>query len=118
MSVKRTTVFVLGFLVTLAGCASPGTLIVRQAGDATPKIGKAPADGIYALFIAGQSQALYEVSLKKDAPLGFDRSDDGVVSWLYAVAGPSRNRLDVTQTYEWRLQPDQSQASEKSKGGN
>jgi hypothetical protein len=57
------------------------------------------------LFIAGQQQDLFEVSLKAGDPLGFEWGDDGTVKWMYAVAGTSKNRLDVTKTYEWRRLP-------------
>ena len=67
-----------------------------------PKMGTAPEDGNYGLFIPGQQQELLNFPLKKGDPLGFDRGNDGVVQWMYAVAGNSRNRLDITQTYEWR----------------
>ena len=92
-------------LLILSGCSSPGVLVARQEQDAIPKMGKVPADGNYGLFIAGQSQELIDVPLKKDDAIGFERGDDGVVRWLYAVAGTAKNRVDVTQTYEWRRQP-------------
>jgi hypothetical protein len=92
-------------LLLLAGCSSPGVLISRQEKDSPPKMDTAPADGNYGLFIAGQQQELLEFPLKKGDPLGFDRGDEGPVHWMYAVAGNARNRLDVTQVYEWRRQP-------------
>ena len=96
---------VIGFLLVVVGCSSPGIFVSRQAGNSVPKIGVAPVDGTYGLYIAGESQSLYEVPMKQGQPLGFERGDDGVVRWMYAVAGNSRNRLDITQTYEWRRQP-------------
>ena len=95
---------VLLVLLIMSGCSSPGTLIARQEADALPKMTKVPQDGNYGLFIAGQSQELLEFPLKKDDPLGFERGEDGVIRWLYAVAGNIKNRLDVTKTYEWRRQ--------------
>ena len=91
--------------VLLAGCSSPGILVSQQAGEAAPKMGKTPSDGTYGLFIAGESQDLYDLPLKKDQPLGFEWGEDGVVRWMYAIAGDSKNRLDVTKTYEWRRLP-------------
>jgi hypothetical protein len=96
---------ITGLVLLLAGCSSPGLLISRQDKDAVPAMGKAPADGTYGLFIAGQAEDLYDLPLKQGEPLGFERGNDGVVRWLYAVAGKSKNRLDVTQTYEWRKLP-------------
>jgi hypothetical protein len=96
---------ITGLLLLLAGCSSPGSLIARQEKDALPAMGKVPADGTYGLFIAGQSEDLYDLPLKQGEPMGFQRGDDGVWRWLYAVAGSSKNRLDVTQTYEWRKLP-------------
>jgi hypothetical protein len=90
------------FVLLLAGCSSPGVLVYRQVQEAPPKLGKAPVDGTYGLFIAGQSQDLYELPLKKDDPLGFVWEEDGMIHWMYAVGGASKNRLDVRQTYEWR----------------
>jgi hypothetical protein len=102
----KTSAIIVGVaLLIMTGCSSPGILVARQEADALPKMGKAPEDGNYGLFIAGQSQELLEFPLKKDDPIGFDRGEDGVVRWLYAVAGNAKNRLDVTQTYEWRRQP-------------
>jgi hypothetical protein len=92
-------------MLAVAGCSSPGTLVARQDKDTVPKVGTAPVDGNYGLFIAGQSQELLDYPLKTGDPLGFDRGNDGVVQWLYAVAGNSRNRLDITQSYEWRRLP-------------
>jgi len=103
--VKRQAMWIAGLFLLAAGCSSPGILVVRQEGDALPKMGTAPADGTYGLYIAGQSQYQFEVPLKKDQPLGFERGEEGMVRWLYAVAGASRNRLDIRQTYEWRRQP-------------
>jgi hypothetical protein len=105
MAVNRTTAFLGAIFILASGCASPGTLVYRQTGDALPKVGKAPVDGVYALFIAGESQELERVTLKKETPLGFENGSDGIVQWLYAIAGPMRLRLDVRLTYEWRLQP-------------
>jgi hypothetical protein len=92
-------------LFLLVGCSSPGLFISQQQGDSVPKMGTAPVDGTYGLFVAGQGQELLDFTLKQGDPLGFDRSDDGVVQWMYAVAGNSRNRLDITQNYEWRRLP-------------
>jgi hypothetical protein len=103
MKALSATVVIALFL--MAGCSSPGILVARQDADALPKMSKAPEDGNYGLFIAGQSQELLNFPLKKDDPIGFERGEDGVVRWLYAVAGTAKNRLDVTQTYEWRRQP-------------
>lgn len=102
---NRKLTVIIGLVLLAAGCSSPGIFVARQQGDALPKMGKAPVDGTYGLFIAGQPDSLYDVPLKAGQPLGFDRGDDGIVQWMYAVAGASRNRLDVTLTYEWRRQP-------------
>jgi hypothetical protein len=96
---------IAGLLFLLVGCSSPGVLVSKQDKDTVPKIGTAPVDGDYGLFIAGQQQDLLDFPLKAGDPLGFDRGNDGVVQWLYAVAGNSRNRLDITQNYEWRRLP-------------
>jgi hypothetical protein len=101
----RTKIALVSVVLLLAGCSSPGELMSRQVGEATPYVGKAPAEGPYGLFIAGQQQDLFEVSLKAGDPLGFEWGDDGTVKWMYAVAGTSKNRLDVTKTYEWRRLP-------------
>jgi hypothetical protein len=92
-------------LFLLAGCSSPGILVSSQVNESPPKMGKAPVDGTYGLFIAGQSQDLYDLPLKAGEPLGFEWAEDGTVKWMYAIAGISRNRLDVTKTYEWRRLP-------------
>ena len=94
-------------IALLAGCSSPGILTARLDSGTLPTMGKAPVDGIYSLFIAGQSLDLtgQGVSLKQNQPLGFESGEDGIIHWLYAVAGNVRYRLDVTQTYEWRRQP-------------
>jgi len=96
---------IVGLMLLLTGCSSPGVLIASQDKGAVPKVGTAPVDGDYGLFIAGQSQDLLDFQLKAGDPLGFDRGNDGIVQWLYAVAGNSRNRLDITQNYEWRRLP-------------
>ena len=101
----RNLLSIAGLILLLAGCSSPGLLVARQEGDAIPKMGKAPADGTYGLFLAGQSEDLYDLPLKSGDPLGFERGEDGVIRWLYAVGGNSKNRLNVTQTYEWRKLP-------------
>jgi hypothetical protein len=98
----RTKIALISLALFVAGCSSPGTLMCRQEGEATPYVGKAPADGTYGLFIAGQKQDLYDVFLKTGDPLGFEWGDDGTVKWMYAVSGSMKNRLDVTKTYEWR----------------
>jgi hypothetical protein len=92
--------------ILIAGCSSPGILATRLDRNALPTMGKAPVDGIYGLFIAGESLDLtgQGVSLKQGQPLGFESGEDGMIRWLYAVAGNVRYRLDVTQTYEWRRQ--------------
>jgi hypothetical protein len=113
MSVKRTTFFIAGLLMLVSGCASPGTLVFRQNGDELPKLGKAPVDGTYDLFVAGQSQELFSFQLKKDEALGFQSDTDGTVQWLYMIAGSRRHRLDLRQTYEWRLQPEEQTAEKK-----
>jgi hypothetical protein len=92
-------------LISFAGCSSPGILVSQQLQESPPKMGRAPVDGTYGLFIAGESEYLYDVPLKKDQPLGFEWAEDGMVKWIYAVAGDSKNRLDVTKTYEWRRLP-------------
>jgi hypothetical protein len=107
--------FAVILLAGLAGCSSPGMLVSRQSGDAVPVMGKTPADGMYGLFIAGEDQPLYELYLKKDQPIGFDRGEEGIVRWLYAEGGPSRNRLDVTRSYEWRLLPTEPGTGESGK---
>jgi hypothetical protein len=94
-----------GLVLLLAGCSSPGILVSQQVQQSPPKMGRAPVDGTYALFIAGDSQYLYDLPLKKDDPLGFEWEEGGIVRWIYAVAGTSKNRLDVTKTYEWRRLP-------------
>jgi hypothetical protein len=105
MKTVRLSTILLATAALLAGCSSPGELVSRQEGDSIPKLGTAPVDGTYGLFIAGQGQELLDFNLKQGDALGFDRSNDGVVQWMYAVAGNSRNRLDITQTYEWRRLP-------------
>jgi hypothetical protein len=95
----------LSIMILLTGCSSPGILAYRQVDESAPTLGKAPEDGTYGLFIAGQQQDLYEVPLKAGDPLGFQWSSDGIVKWMYAIAGADRNRLDLTQTYEWRRLP-------------
>ncbi len=92
-------------LVLIAGCSSPGTLVSRQVQDSTPKVGRVTVDGTYGLFIAGESQDLYEVPLKAGDPIGFEWAEQGLVHWMYGIAGNSKNRLDVTRTYEWRRLP-------------
>jgi len=92
-------------LLMMTGCSSPGTLTARHEPGAVPRMAQAPEDGTYGLFIAGQMQELLSFPLKKGDPLGFEQGDDGALRWLYAVAGDVKNRLDVTQTYEWRRLP-------------
>lgn len=89
-------------VLLLVSCSAPGVLVLHQAGDAAPKMGKAPADGKYRLFINNQSPEEDEFALKKGDPLGFEWANNGAVQWLYAVAGAAKQRLDVTRTYEWR----------------
>lgn len=98
-------IFAIAWLLMVVGCASPGVLISAQDKDSPPKMGTAPTEGNYGLFIAGQQQELMEFPLKKGDPLGFDRGDEGPVHFIFWVAGNQRNRLDVRQVYEWRLQP-------------
>jgi hypothetical protein len=100
---KQWTIYLAGVLLLAAGCSSPGTLVSRQDVNGLAKLGTAPVDGTYGLFIAGEQDEQYPVTLKKGAPLGFDRGSEGGLDWLYAVAGNSRMPLDVTKTYEWRL---------------
>ena len=92
-------------LLLIAGCSSPGEFVARQAGESAPRMGTAPQDGTYGLFIAGEGSQLYDLPLKQGDPLGFEWVDEGNVKWMYAVAGNSRNRLDVQKTYEWRRLP-------------
>ncbi len=92
-------------LFVLAGCSSPGVLVSRQVEETPPKMGRVQVAGTYGLFIAGDAQDLYELPLHVDDPIGFEWGDEGLVKWIYAVGGNSRNRLDVTKTYEWRRLP-------------
>jgi len=96
---------IAGLVLLIAGCSSPGVLVYQQAGEAPPKMGTAPMDGTYGLFIAGTSTDLYDLPLKKGQALGFQWGEDGEVRWMYAIAGDSKNRLDVSKTYEWRRLP-------------
>ncbi len=66
------------------------------------RMSKVTATGEYGLFRPGDQQPLLEFSLKAGDRIGFEKVNDGVVIWLYGVAGNSRNRLEVDKTYEWR----------------
>jgi len=78
----KKVVATIGLILLLAGCSSPGIFVSRQQGEALPKMGTAPEDGNYGLFIPGQQQELLNFPLKKGDPLGFDRGNDGVVQWM------------------------------------
>jgi hypothetical protein len=94
-------------MLLLAGCSSPGVFVTRAGDGNAAKLGTAPADGTYGLFIAGEGEPEFQVPLKKGDSLGFDspegfQPNDLKVVFLYAVAKGERVRLDIRQTYEWR----------------
>jgi hypothetical protein len=102
---NKLVIFLVGYaLITMfiPGCSSPGVLVIHQAPDAKMQMSKVAASGDYGLFRAGEQQPLLEFSLKAGDPIGFERQNDGIVIWLYAVAGNVRNRLEVDKAYEWR----------------
>ena len=93
-----------------AGCSSPGRLVAHHdAGVTAATVGAAPVDGDYGLFVAGEANPLIRYPLVVGQPLGFevqtDRDKDDLrITWLIAVAGGERRRLDLSHTYEWRRQ--------------
>jgi hypothetical protein len=99
------TILALGLLTS--ACSSPGTLVVRQTPDLAPNMSKAPTEGSYGLFVAGAADPVVSYRLKQGDPIGFESSQGGTVgsltiTWLYAIAGHQRLRLDVDRSYEWR----------------
>ncbi len=90
------------FTLLLAGCSSPGDLVIHQAGDAPMRTTKVTVAGDYGLFLAGDQQPLLQFPLKPGDTIGFERVNDGAVIWLYGISGNARNRLQVEKTYEWR----------------
>jgi hypothetical protein len=94
-------------LLVLAGCSSPGVFIAKAGNGTIPKMGTAPVDGTYGLFIAGHDQPDWQVPLKAGDPLGFESverpmPDDLKMAYVRAVAGKEWRVIDERQTNEWR----------------
>lgn len=103
---RRAGLTLLG-VVLAGGCASPGRLVARHAGDGPGHVAAAAEGGTYGLFVAGEGQPLTRVPVRAGQPLGFDVATDTAtdhlrIQWLNAVAGDDRRRLDMTKDYEWR----------------
>ena len=92
---------------SLSACSSPGTLVSRQNPGDVPRLDRATQDGVYGLFIAGEDDPLFRTLIRTGDNLGFTIaavSSVGAVriSYLYAIYGENRFRLDPDKTYEWR----------------
>jgi len=93
--------------ISAGGCGSPGTLTVEQSASQPPIQTTVPADGVYGLFIAGQSDPLVTVKLNQGDKLGFATTEGGTVGamriqWRCAVAGERYLHLDFDDHYQWR----------------
>jgi hypothetical protein len=105
MVLRRLLGLTVGLMV--AGCSSPGVLVTRAGGGEPAKMGEAPEDGTYGLFIAGQGEPMFRVPLKKGEPIGFEfrfrqTKMDLEIKILFAVAGNESRPLDGQETHEWR----------------
>jgi hypothetical protein len=94
-------------LLALAGCSSPGVFIAKAGNGTVPKMGTAPVDGTYGLFIAGNDRPFEQVPLKAGEPLGFESverpmPEDLKMVYIRAVAGKYWWVINSEQTNEWR----------------
>jgi hypothetical protein len=102
-------VLAIGAALIAFGCAStsPGTLVARQEAHALPAMIKAPQDGAYGLFIAGESDPVFAVQLRQGDDIGFEQANRATVGtlqiiYLYAVYGGNRYPVNAAKAYEWR----------------
>jgi hypothetical protein len=101
-AMKCSTMAMMIGVLMLSGCSSPGDLLLHQEANLPPKVIKVEVAGDYGLFIAGESQPLLQFSLKQGDQIGFERDAEGMVTWLRAIAGTQRTRLEIDKSYEWR----------------
>jgi hypothetical protein len=92
---------------SVSGCSSPGTLVARQTPGDVPHLDKATQDGVYGLFISGEDDPIFRTLIRAGDSLGFTVAAVSSVgslrvSYLYAVYGENRFRLDPDKTYDWR----------------
>jgi hypothetical protein len=98
---------VVSLVLLTEGCSPVGQMIVREKPNQIPSLIEAPADGIYGLFVAGDSDPFLRFDLKKSEKIGFELSQAAVIGdmrleQIFAIAGEHRIPLDLSKAYEWR----------------